>query len=141
MKKSELQQIIREEINKLVKEDFRIGGFIHLTYNENTPDLQYPLSNPKDIWTFFKYNFIDPGKMNVGSSLRNCKNEIDFFKLKDQKESDIDPKYKTFMKKYDEPTFTSDLVRNIERSMKQRKYTDKETAFSKMAMQIYKALF
>jgi hypothetical protein len=141
MKKSELKQIIKEEINKIVKEDFRIGGFLHYTYNEKTPDLEYPLSNPKDIWTFFKYNFIDPGEMNIGSSLRNCKNEIDFFKLKDQKWSDVDPKYKTQLKNYDGPTFTAGLVRNIERAMKQRKYTDKETAFNKMAMQIYRALF
>jgi len=143
MKKLELIQIIREEINKIVKEDFRIGGFLHYTYNEKTPDLEYPLSNPKDVWTFFYYNFIHPSK-NAGfylpPSIKKCKNEIDFFKLKNQKESDVDPKYKTELKDYDSPTFTAGLVGSIERAMKQRKYTDKETTFTKMAMQIHRIL-
>ena len=142
MKELELQETIKEETKEIFTKGFAmIGGLIHYTYNKNTPDLEYPLSNPKDVWTFFYYNFIHVSKnagFNLSSSIKKCKNEIDFFKLKNQKESDVNPKYKTELKNYDSLTFTAALVRNIERGMKQKRYT-KADVFFKMAMQIYRA--
>jgi hypothetical protein len=132
MKKSELKQIIKEEIEKVLSESSlsQFGKVLYGSFNDKTPKLSYPLKDITDLYTFYKYNFQSNLKW-PGSNLSKVRNASEFSNIAKETYGDMGDDYKTY--RSTDSTRAAKFINKTIENMNMGKFTDPETTFNQIA--------
>lgn len=118
-----------------IKEGFSdFGRILYGYYNEDTPEMSYPINNIDDLYTFYKYNFQENLKF-CRSKIQQVKNASEFEDITKEKIGIVRNEYIPDKLLYDPNSLTqgAKFVKKMIEAMNAGKFIDPEVTFNKIA--------
>lgn len=118
------------------------GRILYGYYNEDTPEMLYPINNIDDLYIFYKYNFQENLKF-FRSKLQQTKNASEFENITKEKIGIVRNEFIPDKLVYNPNSLTdgAKFVKKLIKTMNSGKFTDSEITFVQIAKIAHKYLF